>query len=211
MQDVVDDIAATEGLGIEDRASPGKSQIGLVRENAKEYATAGDIRHGVRYGLGHGIDRVRPHRISNVDDKVGHHIGATRYLHQSYDEVLHATAEPDQHRILLVRHLDQGRTRLEETEPSRMWIGDIDHLNLRLHDRPGTRGGEAALDTRDTRRVAGGRDNRWLLGRHRHQNVSPVDGEVTSNADGNPEDPDGILDHVIGLLEDSARARAEAS
>ena len=82
-----------------------------------------------------------------------------------------------------------------------MWIGDIDHLNLRFHDRPGTRGGEAALDTRDTRRVAGGRYNRWLLGRHRHQNVSPVDGEVTSNADGNPEGPDGILDHVIGLLE----------
>ena len=57
------------------------------------------------------------------------------------------------------------------------------------------------MDTCDARRVAGSRYNRWLLGRHRHQDVSPVDGEVTSNADGNPEYPDGILDHVIGLLQ----------
>ena len=82
-----------------------------------------------------------------------------------------------------------------------MWISDIDHLNLRLHDRPGTRGEEAATDTCDARRIARGRYNRWLLGRHRHQDVSPVDGEVAGNADGNPEDPDGILDHAIGLLE----------
>jgi hypothetical protein len=101
--------------------------------------------------------------------------------------------------FMLVRHLDQGRTRLMESEPSRTWIADIDHLNLRLHDRPGTRSEEAAVDTRDARRVACGRYNRWLLGRHGHQDVSPVDGEVTSNADGNPEYPDGILDHVIGL------------
>ena len=57
------------------------------------------------------------------------------------------------------------------------------------------------MDTRDARRVAGRRDNRRLLGRHRHQNVSPVDGEVARNADRNPQNPDGILDHVIGLLQ----------
>ena len=107
VQDVVDDIAATESLGVEDRASPGKPQIGLVGEDAKEYATAGDIRHRVRYGLGHGVDCVRPYRVPNVDDEVGHDVGAARDLHQPHDEVLNATAEPDQHRILLVRHLDQ--------------------------------------------------------------------------------------------------------
>ena len=70
-----------------------------------------------------------------------------------------------------------------------------------LHDRPSTRGEQAATDACDARCIAGSCYNRWLLGRHRHQDVSLVDGEVAGNADGYPEDPDGVLDHVIGLLE----------
>jgi hypothetical protein len=182
-------------------ASPGKSQIGLVRENAKEYATSGDIRHGVRYGLGHGVDRVRSPRISNVDDEVGHHVGAAGI--STSRTMRSCTPPPSLINIgscwFAISIKDERAP--EEPEPSRIWIGDIDQLNLRLHDRPGTRSEEAALDTRDACGVTGGRDNRWLLGRHRHQNVSPVDGEVTRYADGNPEDPDGILDHVIGLLQ----------
>ena len=57
------------------------------------------------------------------------------------------------------------------------------------------------LHSGDSRRVAGRRDNRRLLGRHRHQDVTPIDREIARDADRNAENADGILDHVIGLVE----------
>ena len=89
VQDVVNHIATTKRVSIEYRASPSEAHIGFVGENPEEYPTAGDIRHRVRYGLSHGVDRVRPHRVANIDDEVGHDVGAARYLHQPHDEVLH--------------------------------------------------------------------------------------------------------------------------
>jgi hypothetical protein len=58
----------------------------------------------------------------------------------------------------------------------------------------------------DLGHIAHGRHDRGLLDDHRHEPVHTVHAEVQAEPDGQPEDTDAVLDHLVGAVEAQAPA-----
>jgi hypothetical protein len=74
-------------------------------------------------------------------------------------------------------------------------------VNLPDHEWWVGLGAKAAGRAHEPRRVARRRDDRWLLDRHGDEPIAEVHPKVESHAVRQPEDADGVLDHVVGRLE----------
>ena len=76
-------------------------------------------------------------------------------------------------------------------------IAAADDLDLARHDRVVGDDLEAAGVAHQGSRVADGGDDGGLLDHHRHHIVAAVDEEVEADADGQFEEADHILDHLV--------------
>jgi poly(3-hydroxyalkanoate) synthetase len=111
-----------------------ESQVGLVREDAKQDTASGDLGNAIGDRFGHGVDGVGSHCIAHIYDQMGDDIRAVGCLDQSYGQFSHASTQAGEHGILGVGELDDLCTRLQQPQACRTWVRDIDHLHLRLHD-----------------------------------------------------------------------------
>ena len=130
-------------------------------------------------------------------------------LDNTSDDFAHSAAQRDQHRILAISHVHEFVSRFEYPKASSMGVADVNNLDLCLHYRTRTRGVESSGLSGDSRRITCCGNDRRLLGGHRHHDVGAVDGEIRRQADGHSKDADGILDHLIGLLDGQSVIRRE--
>lgn len=82
-----------EGLGVEDGACPGQPHVGLVGEDPEDDPPAGDLGDPVGDRLGHGVDRVGAHRVTDVDDQVGDDVRLVFEGDRAHQQVAHSTAD----------------------------------------------------------------------------------------------------------------------
>ena len=204
MDQVVHNLCAADQFGVEHGANACQPQIRLVGEDAQDDVSAADLGHSIRDCLGHRVDGVGAHGISYVDVKVKDDVGGLVRRNDAYRNVLHATADTDQLRVLFVGECNDFFTCLEESDTGGCRIHDVDELYLGLHDRRGTRDVKAAESACDASSVACGCDHRRLLGGERDQVVRAVDREVGGHADRDADDAEDVLDHAIGLVDGEA-------
>ena len=180
------------------RASRRSALLERIRSSTRPPRDRRDPR---RERLGHRVDRVRAHRVADVDQQVQHDVRAAGTIDHAHLDVLRPAAEPDQNGVLLVGQLEQLVAVLEQAQLGRVRVGDVDDLDLGDHHRLVGRAEEAAVLTGDLREVARRRHDRGLLGGHRHEVVLAVDAEVGADAQRQWHHADDVLHHAVGQPE----------
>ena len=86
----------------------------------------------------------------------------------------------------------------QDIQTRRMWVRQIQNLNLRYHQRLGHRTGKSAAFARQSSRITCAGHNRRLFNRHRNQDIPPVNQEIGSNSQWKPQCAHCVFDHVVG-------------
>ncbi len=135
--DVVDDLRAAEELRVEDAARTGEPQLRLVREDAQKSARLRDFGDARGDRLSHRVDGVRAHRIPHVDVQVDDDLGARARREHPHRDIQDATAERDEHGVLLVGEGTELVAGLQQPQPRRERVDGVENLYLGDHDVAG--------------------------------------------------------------------------
>jgi hypothetical protein len=182
-------------------AAARQATVGQVRQNAQVNSPAGDRLQARGQPLGGGVGGVGAHGVARIVDQVhDQHRPDGRIVQQVHLEIAGATAQALQNWIDLIG-LRQNRLSLRQHGPARrLRVRDVEHLHLGDHLRGRRLGLKAASLAGEAGHVGGAGDDRWFFDRHRHQDVAAVDLEVHGDAQGQAEDADNVLDHLVGLV-----------
>ncbi len=138
-----------------------------------------------------------------------HRIGLALGLEGVQLDIERAASGLHQVFVLAVRLRDQLVARGEDLRFGSVVILHLEQLHLPDHQRLGDLRGDAAARSQQLRCVAGRREHRGLLDRHRDQTILIVDLEVHAESQRHAQDPQRVLHHSIGVLIAEARLTGE--
>ena len=141
---------------LEDRASPGQAQVSKIGYDSQIHPTTCNLLDSGGQRLGHGVDCIGAHRISAVHYEVGDDHRSQPGVDDLDLDILDASAEPDEHWVLVVGHLHQLTLVMQYGLASGIGIDDSGGLDLGAHDGPRAGGDKSASFSGHPGSVAGG-------------------------------------------------------
>ena len=204
LEDLINDLSTFHGISrlaqrffLVDCACSGKSVSSEVGEDAQINFSACDLLYVRCDRFCHGVDRVRAHRVADIDQQVKDDHRACLGLDNSHVEVMEAASEFHENRVLIVADLLDIFLMLQNSALGEFRCRHIHDLHLRDHDRSREGGGETAGHTGHLGRVGSCCNDGRLLCDHGDDHVLAVDDKVKCHTHRKRVGSDDVLNHLV--------------